>query len=212
MGEKKELNPGFASAVQDKKIPLLILDHKWHNLFTDDRKSKQIVKLEKKANGYLRKQGKLNQEVKELKGLKERLMKNIIVNMDEIGEDEPESKKFQENRRLISEINEKLRLCLSELDELPNQLDAVNEALMIETMEYCYGKMRANEKEREEISKWIEYIRLEVKKNVVRKQIVEDKNREIYSYMHDIFGAHIIEIFDLKYHKEPIEEEKNKGE
>ena len=125
MGEKKELNPGFASAVQDKKIPLLILDHKWHNLFTDDRKSKQIVKLEKKANGYLRKQGKLNQEVKELKGLKERLMKNIIVNMDEIGEDEPESKKFQENRRLISEINEKLRLCLSELDELPKDRKSV---------------------------------------------------------------------------------------
>lgn len=175
--------------------------------FSDGDKPKSIVKLEKKENEHLRRQGRLNQDIKELKSLKEKLLKNIMANMDEIGEEEQESKKLKEDRRLISEINEKLRRAMAELEELPEELEAVNEALMIETMEYCYEKMRTNATEIESIRKWIEDTKEEVKKRVVRKQTVEDKNREIYSYMHDIFGAHIIEIFDLRYEQESSREE-----
>lgn len=209
MGGKKEKNHGFEAALRGKQIPLLILDQKWHNLFSDTGKPKTIVKLEKKAREYLRRQSRLNQDIKELKGLKEKLMKNIMANMDEIGQ-EQESKKLLEDRRLISEINEKLYLAFAELEKLPEELNAVNESLMIETMEYCYEKMRTNESEIEFIRKWLEQIREEVKEKAVRKQMVEDKNREIYSYMHDIFGANIIEIFDLKYAKEPSEKEEEK--
>ena len=209
MGGKKEVNHGFETALQGKKIPLLILDQKWHNLFSDGGKSKKIVRLEKKVNEYLRRQARLNQEIKELKSLKDKLMKNIMANMDET-EEEQESRKLREDRRLISEINEKLRLAYTELEELPDELDNVNRALMVETMEYCYEKMRTNEAEINVIQKWLEQIREEVKQKAVRKQTVEDKNREIYSYMHDIFGAHIIEVFDLKYEKEPTEKEEEK--
>lgn len=211
MSGRKEVDNGFATALQGKKIPLLILDQKWHNLFSDDRKPRSVVKLEKKANEYLRRQGKLNQDIKELKSLKDKLMKNIMANMDEIGE-EQESKKLREDRRLISDINEKLRKASAELEELPSEMDAVNEALMVETMEYCYAKMRDNAAEIEEIKTWLTQIREEVKEKAARKQTVEDKNREIYSYMHDIFGAKIIEIFDLKYEKELTGKEEEKGQ
>lgn len=209
MGGKKEKNHGFEAALRGKQIPLLILDQKWHNLFSADGKPKMIVKLEKKAREYLRRQSRLNQEIKELKDLKEKLMKNIMANMDEIGQ-EQESKKLLEDRRLISEINENLHLTFAELEELPEELNAVNESLMIETMEYCYEKMRTNESDIEFIRKWLEQIREEVKEKAARRQMLEDKNREIYSYMHDIFGANIIEIFDLKYAKEPSEKEEEK--
>lgn len=209
MGGRKEKNQEFEAVLRGKQIPLLILDQKWHSLFSDDGKPKNVVKLEKKANEYLRRQGRLNQDIKELKNLKDKLMKNIMANMDEIGE-EQESKKLLEDRRLISEINEKLRQAYAELEEVPKELDTVNESLMIETMVYCYEKMRANEIESEAIRKWLEQIREEVKQKAVRKQTVEDKNRAIYSYMHDIFGAHIIEIFDLKYVKETSAEEEEK--
>ncbi len=42
-------------------------------------------------------------------------------------------------------------------------------------------------------------IRIELKKNVVRKQEYEISNQEIYSYMHDIFGAEVVDLFDMKY-------------
>ena len=42
-------------------------------------------------------------------------------------------------------------------------------------------------------------MRIELKKKVIRKQEKERKNQALYSYMHDIFGADVIEIFDMKY-------------
>ena len=74
-----------------------------------------------------------------------------------------------------------------------------NEQLMIETMEYCYGIMNSNETEREELADWIGRTRVELKKKIIRKDIIEDKNREIYTYLHDVFGAQVIGAFDLKY-------------
>lgn len=209
MGRGKEINHGFDAVIQGKKIPPLTLDQKWHHLFSGDEKPKKIVKLEKKANELLRRQGRLNQDVKELKNLKDKLLKNIMANMDETGQ-EQESKRLKEDRRLISEINEKLRLAHQESEALPGELDAVNEQLMLETMEYCYVKMRAGETEMQEIQTWLEQIREEVKQKAVRRQTVEDKNREMYSYLHDIFGARIIEVFDLKYEKEPSQKEEEK--
>ena len=129
-----------------------------------------------------------------------------MENMEET-EEEQESVRLREDRRLISEINVKLRQAYADLEELPKELDAVNEALMVESMEYCYEKMRANEIESEAIRKWLEKTREEVKQKAARRQTVQDKNREIYSYMHDIFGADIIDIFDLTYEKEPTQKE-----
>ena len=48
-----------------------------------------------------------------------------------------------------------------------------------------------------------------VKKNVVRKQEMEIANQEIYSYMHDIFGAEVIDLFDMKYN--PLEQHPKKA-
>ena len=60
------------------------------------------------------------------------------------------------------------------------------------------------EKGIEELSEWLAKIRIELKKNVVRKQELEIANQEIYSYMHDIFGADVINLFDMKYNVEPL--------
>ena len=54
-------------------------------------------------------------------------------------------------------------------------------------------------KAEEEIGKWIDEFRIELKKNVVRKQDREMENHRLYSYMHDIFGTEVIDIFDMQY-------------
>ena len=51
----------------------------------------------------------------------------------------------------------------------------------------------------EKIAEWIAKIRIELKKNVIRKQEREWLNQEMYAYMHDIFGPEVIEIFDMTY-------------
>ena len=81
--------------------------------------------------------------------------------------------------------------------DLPVQIDEANYNLMIRTMEMCYEVLQVNTKEIDEIGEWINKVRIELKKNIVRKQEKEIKNHELYSYMHDVFGADVVEIFDI---------------
>ena len=86
--------------------------------------------------------------------------------------------------------------------ELPRQIERLNQKLMTATMEYCYAIMNENSEEIEEISAWVTGIRIELKKKLIKKQQMEQQNHEIYSYMHDVFGADVIELFDMKYNPE----------
>ena len=89
-----------------------------------------------------------------------------------------------------------------ELLDIPSRIDEANHHLMLRTMEICYNLLDNNTREIEKISSWISKIRVEIKKNVVRKQEREIRNYELYSFMHDIFGADVLEIFDMKYNPE----------
>lgn len=212
MSKKKNANHGFEKIVQSKEIPPLVLDQKWHHLFSGEGKPREVEKLEKRVNQHLARQGHLNQEIKDLKALKTKLMKNIVANMDEIGEEGQETPKLQEDRRLITEINQRMESCRQELEGLQDVMRADNERLMVETMEYCYGIMNSNESEKSELALWIAETRIELKKKVIRKDIIEDKNREIYTYLHDVFGPQVTGAFDLKYADEYKKQRKEKGQ
>ena len=43
-------NDKFTKAIQTKKIPVLTLDNKWHQLFTQTGITKEIGQLEKQLN------------------------------------------------------------------------------------------------------------------------------------------------------------------
>ena len=126
------------------------------------------------------------------------------IEKDEI--DKKTEKKLSDNKRLINEINEKMEKNEDDLYEIPKQIDAVNRELMQKTMEVCYMKLHSNSDSIEEIARWIKEIRIELKKNIIRKQEQEQNNLELYSYMHDIFGAEVMELFDMKYN--PLQKKK----
>ena len=108
-------------------------------------------------------------------------------------------KKLEENKRLINDCNDKLEANHDELLDLPKQIQQVNHKLMLATMDVCYEKIKSSTQEIEEIAEWITNIRIELKKKVIRKQEKERLTQDLYTYMHDIFGAEVIEIFDMKY-------------
>ena len=68
----------FKAALADKHIPVLILDNKWHKLFKRSGTTPQIEELEKELTALLKRQGKLNSEMKSIKKLKGELMQNIV--------------------------------------------------------------------------------------------------------------------------------------
>lgn len=187
----------YEKALKGKRVPVLTLDNKWHRLFSMMEPDKILKETENELNTLLKRQGKLNTESKSIKAIKKKLMDEIVQLMD--SNDKSSEKKVEENRRLIEECNEKLEEYQDELLDIPVLINKVNHRLMIRTMELCYDLLQSNTTEIQEISEWIAKIRVELKKNIVRKQEKEIKNFELYSFMHDIFGADVIEIFDLKY-------------
>ena len=179
----------FLDAIQDKTIPVLTLDHKWYRLLNEDDRDR-MKKLEDQLNALLKRQGKLNTETRDIRLLKKKLMREIMPMVDaaEQGNDKKVEKQIEDHKRLIEECNEKLESYKEELLELP--------------MECCYRTMQRNTAEIQEISEWVTQIRVELKKRLVNKQEMEQRNHEIYSYMHDVFGAEVLNLFDMKYNPE----------
>ena len=165
----------FSTAISKIKVPMLILDQKWHRLFA---------------------LGGNKKEQKDLKKVKENLMASVMSNME--GTSDLVSKKLDEDKRLLEECNARIEANDDELLDLPHQTDEVNRELMLRTMDYCYDKLRTNSNEAEEITNWIKDVRVKLKKNVIRKHNREINNKEIYSYMHDVFGMEVLNLFDMQ--------------
>ena len=192
----------FKKALIGKKVPLLVLDQKWHRLFAIHGKTDQIREIETQLDRYLAEQGQCNNDLEDLKKLKSKLMSNIVQNMDgttEIADSVSRQKKLDDDKRMIDEINEKVENLEDRLLELPKLLNETNESLMLMSMDYFSEKIITNREESKEIEEWISGIRIELKKNIIKKQNRDINNREIYAYLHDIFGAEVLDLFDIQY-------------
>lgn len=199
----KEKRDDFKNSLVGKNVPVLTLDNKWYRLL--DRVGNEDVKeLEDQLNDLLKRQGKMNTETKDIKRIKKNLMDEMVVLADEFRKTgDPETgKKLEEKKRLVAECNDKLEQYSDELMEVPRKIDQVNRELMLVTMEHCYETMQENTDDIEELTRWVDNVRVELKKNLIRKQELEAKNHQIYAYMHDLFGAEVVNLFDMRYNPE----------
>lgn len=207
-GEKRE---AFEQALKGKRIPILTLDNKWYKLLTEEARA-EVASLEEELNALLKRQGKLNNDVKNIKRLKKKLMGEIVSLVDEAEQEGKEDapQKIEQNKKLVEDCNQRLEGYQDELLELPREIEQANFKLMLATMDYCYDAMQENGADIQEIAQWVTEVRIELKKRLIRKQEMEQRNNAIYSYMHDVFGAEVIEIFDMKYN--PDQRESGTGE
>lgn len=193
----------FKEALVGKRVPVLTLDNQWHKLFTQTGENDEIHDLEEKLNDVLKRQGKVNTEIKTLSAYKKTVMKDI-VNIMELPDSAAKEKKMAENKRIIEETNQKLEEYGDEQMEFPKQIDEANFNLMLATMRVCYAQIQQNVSDIDEINRWIADFRIKLKKRVYIKQQKEIWNDEMYSYMHDIFGPDVIEVFDMKYNPKNV--------
>lgn len=190
----------FYEMIHNKRIPILILDNRWQQLFPEEQKPANIKRLENGLMNAMKKQSKLGSDLKELQALKKKLMSEIVLNMEEVDTDadkeEKRRKKLDKSQKLILDINEKISKCMRETEEIPDKIKKANEALMIASVKLCYDKMNSNEADIKVITEWIDRTRVELKRQVLIKQDKQEANQKIYSYLHDILGPEFMEIFD----------------
>jgi hypothetical protein len=193
----------FREALIGKKIPILILDNQWHKLFTQTGDNEKLHILEENLNELLKKQGRINTELKSLSAYKKKLMHEIIDIM-ELPDSDAKEKKMSENKRLIEETNVKIADYNDELLDLPREIEDANFELMLASMHICYERIQKNVKDIDAINKWIADAREKIKRQAVKKQQKEIWNDELYSYMHALFGPDVIEVFDMKYNPKNV--------
>lgn len=197
MSDKENI---FLEALKDKRIAPLTLDNKWHQLFDGGEIPGDIKKKADELNEILKEQGNINNDLKKVKGIKKKLLDELVTLAEDASKgDKGAVAKVEENKRLVEDCNAHIDDYQDKLLDYPRMIDSVNKELMILTMENCYERLQANGREIDEISKWIDDFRVELKKNIIRKQDKELANHRLYSYMHDIFGTDVIDIFDMEY-------------
>lgn len=200
MARKKDKGIEVLEALHGKKLPILTLDDRWYQLIPEHEKSATIKQLETNLNNLLKKQGKMINDIKDMKKLKKKLMSEIVANMetDNSPAGRLKVKKLEKSHQFIEEINVKMQEADDTLLDMPYQIKKANEELMVESMKVCYAKLKHNQKDIEEADQWIRKTREALKLRIIEKQDKEIENNSLYSYMHDILGNSVLDILDEK--------------
>ena len=158
--------------LKKKNIPIACLDERWLRLFPDSEKTPLIKKLENELKELLKRQGKVNTDLKDIRVVRDKLTQSVLD---------------------TAEDNLEL-----ELDELPDKIKEANSALIFESVRVCYQRINQNKQDIDMLEQWIEQMREKLKERVVLKQDKEITNEEIYTYLHGMLGAGVMEAFDEK--------------
>ena len=81
------------------------------------------------------------------------------------------------------------------VERSPQRSERINLQLMMFTMDCCYDIMKDNDKQIKRLRSGWSAIRIELKKRLIEKQQMEQQNQGDYNYMHDIFGAEVVNLF-----------------
>ena len=138
-----------------------------------------------------KRQGGINNDVKDLKVLKKKLMQEIVENMEQQGNSRVD-KKMRKSRELIEDINDKLILLEDEELDLPGSMADINARLMLESMSEIMDIYDENEEEIEELESWINETRVELKKRVLLLQQKKEDNAMMERYLHEMVDGDII--------------------
>ena len=188
----------FKEIFHNKNIPILTLDERWLALFPEYDMPENIKILRDKLNELLKKQGRVLEEIKSSKRYKSQLMQEIITNMEVTDSmlGKLKEKKLEKNKRLILKVNDQLTLWEEELANLPYEIKQANEELMNATTLIFYDRLEKNENKLKQLDDDIARMRIELKEKILEKQDLEINSTSLYSYMHDVLGAKVMERLD----------------
>ena len=195
----------YAKALTGRDIPILILDEKWKLWFPRNEMPDKMGEIADELEELLERREVIAAQVKKVKVVKKKLLEEIPRLREQIlreGEHSRKQYELDERMRLIADCNDKIDAYEDDLLELPREIYDLNYSLMIESMAVCYTRLHRNSVEIEQVDAWLDKVRVELKRQIIRKQEKEIENFDLYSYMHQIFGAEVVDLFDMSYDPE----------
>ena len=116
-------------------------------------------------------------------------MNDIVTNMDSQAQVTQLQSLMEQETKSIIDFEDALL-------DLPKEMQDLNRELLMESMKMCYDNLKENKKEIETIQIWVKKMRDELQQKILVKQDMELRNKAIYTYMHDIVGPEVIDLFD----------------
>lgn len=181
-------------ALKGREIPILVLDTRWHRLFPQGEKPVDIEALEERLNELLKKQGRLVNEIKDLKKAKKKLMDSIVAGME--GSSERDNRKKENQQRLLLETKDRIQQNSDELMEIPYDIKDTNEKLMIIGAKYCFERLSNGDQMIQELTDEIRALQAELTDKKEFRENLEESMDSAYSLMHGLLGHDIMNLFD----------------
>lgn len=183
-----------------KQTPPLVLDQKWHALFSDNKTFK-MKELEQQLNNLLKAQGQANIDYKEYTQLKKKLLSDILGEMPDAFDNAKDESQINmaKNKKYIDEINKKLKRFETKLIKLPKEIEAVNSELLEISMSECYKRMMVHKNNLVVLEDKINELRETLKTLMIDKNESKDEYERLYAFMHDLVGSEVMEEFDVQY-------------
>ncbi len=194
---ESDFEKAVREALKGKKVPVLVLDQRWHTLFPSGNKPSDVLALEDNLKYLLKRQGFLVNDIKDLKRTKQKLMDGILAGMGET-EGANTDKKKKNQQRLLLEIKERIKEESDELMDLPREIKRVNEELLAVGAAYCFERLAGGDEELRVLTEEIEAMRKQLKEKVGYKADLEDSMDSAYSLMHGLLGHDVMNLYDKK--------------
>ena len=194
---ESDFEKAVREALKGKKVPVLVLDQRWHTLFPSGNKPSDVLALEDNLNYLLKRQGFLVNDIKDLKRTKQKLMDGILAGMGET-EGANTDKKKKNQQRLLLEIKERIKEESDELMDLPREIKRVNEELLAVGAADCFERLAGGDEELRVLTEEIEAMRKQLKEKVGYKADLEDSMDSAYSLMHGLLGHDVMNLYDKK--------------
>ena len=194
---ESDFEKAVREALKGKKVPVLVLDQRWHTLVPSGNKPSDVLALEDNLNYLLKRQGFLVNDIKDLKRTKQKLMDGILAGMGET-EGANTDKKKKNQQRLLLEIKERIKEESDELMDLPREIKRVNEELLAVGAAYCFERLAGGDEELRVLTEEIEAMRKQLKEKVGYKADLEDSMDSAYSLMHGLLGHDVMNLYDKK--------------
>lgn len=192
--QDKSFESAVRKALHGKQVPILVLDSRWYSLFPKGEKPVEVEELENRVNTLLKRQGKLVNEIKELKLVKKKLMDGIVAGMEE--ESSRAKKKKENQQRLLLETKARIEEESDELMGLPNQIKMANEELLMVGAKYCFERLADGDQRLKALTDEIRTLKEQLNEKVDYKADLEESLDSAYSLMHTLLGHDVMNLFD----------------
>lgn len=185
--------------IRKNKIPLLVEDDNWQELF-GDIVNKNIQQIKEELMELMEKERELDRLSKKLQKDKLHAMKMILGISDAVNnENKIENVDLLDKyKQRIEDINADLDDIMYQLEIIPQDIRKMNFDLLKATVEYGYKELKVKEKKLNSVTEELEILRERLKELINKKHDYEEWIDATYSFLHGMLGSQEMEKLDEK--------------